>query len=112
MQSGTSYHPQIDGQIKVVNRILGDLLRCSIGENLKHWEALVAQTEFAYNYVENRTTSKSPFEVIYGQQPMDLYVLAPLQKMGRDSLKGENIANLVKKLHEEIRLKMEELNKK
>ena len=63
----------------------------------KHWEALVAQTEFAYNYVENRTTSKSPFEVIYGQQPMDLYVLAPLQKMGRDSLKGKNMANLVKK---------------
>ena len=73
---------------------------------------MVAQTEFAYNYVENRTTRKSPFEVIYEQQPMDLHDLAPLQEMGRDSLKGENMANLVKKLHEEIRLKMEESNKK
>ena len=43
---------------------------------------------------------------------MHLYDLAPLAEMGRTSLKGENIADLMKKLHEEIRLKIKELNAK
>ena len=37
-------------KIEVVNRILGDLLRCPVGENPKQWEVVVAQVEFAYNY--------------------------------------------------------------
>ena len=39
---------------------------------------------------------------------MHIYDLAPLPEMGRNSLKGENMADLMKKLHEETRLKIEE----
>ena len=46
----TSNHPQTNKKIEVVNRILGDLLRCPVGENPKQWEVVVAQVEFAYNY--------------------------------------------------------------
>ena len=35
LQYTTSYHPQTDGQIEVVNRSLGDLLRFLVGENPK-----------------------------------------------------------------------------
>ena len=35
LQYSTSYHPQMDGQTEVVNRSLGDLLRCLVGENPK-----------------------------------------------------------------------------
>ena len=35
---------------------------------------------------------------------MHLYDLDPLQEMGRNSLKGENMVNLRKKLHEEIKV--------
>lgn len=52
----------------------------------------------------NQTTGKSPFEVVYERQPMHLYDLDPLQEMGRNSLKGENMVNLRKKLHEEIKV--------
>lgn len=34
-----AYHPQTDGQIEVINMILGNLLRCLIRENKKHWDA-------------------------------------------------------------------------
>ncbi|RVW23503.1 hypothetical protein CK203_090733 [Vitis vinifera] len=83
-----------------------------VGEIPKQWEVVVAQAEFAYNYSRNRIAGKSPLEVIYGRHSMHLYDLAPLAEMGRTSLKGENIADLMKKLHEEIRLKIKELNAK
>ena len=82
LQYSTSYHPQTDGQTKVVNRSLGDLLRCLVGENPNQWEAVVAQAEFAYYYSKNQTTSKSLSEVVYGKQSMHLYDLAPLPKLG------------------------------
>ena len=39
---------------------------------------------------------------------MHLYDLAPLLEMGRNSLKGENMDDFMKKLHEEIRMKIEQ----
>ena len=43
---------------------------------------MVVQAKFAYDHSKNRTTGKSPFEVVYGKQPMHLYDLAPLPKLG------------------------------
>ena len=37
LKFSTTYHPQIDGQTEVVNRSLGNILRCLIGENGKTW---------------------------------------------------------------------------
>ena len=34
----TSFHPQTDGQIEVVNRSFGNLLRCSVRDKPKEWE--------------------------------------------------------------------------
>ena len=73
---------------------------------------MVAPVEFAYNYSKNRTTGKILFEAVYGKQPMHPYDLALLLEMGRNSLKRENMVDLMKKLHEEIRLKIEESNAK
>ena len=34
----SAYHPQTDGQTKVVNHAFGDLLRCLSGEHVKSWD--------------------------------------------------------------------------
>jgi len=56
-----AYHPQTNGQTKVVNRSLGNLLRSLIGENSQMWDQVLVQVEFAYNDWPNRSISCSPF---------------------------------------------------
>ena len=62
-------HPQTDGQTKVVNRSLGNLLRCLVGDKPKGWDLILPQVEFAYNNSINMSTSKSPIQIIYGSSP-------------------------------------------
>jgi hypothetical protein len=62
----STYHPQMDGQTKVVNRSLGDLLRSLVVEHHSSWDKILPQAEFSYNDSVNRSTGKSPFQIIYG----------------------------------------------
>ena len=62
----TIYHPQSDGQVKVVNRTLSTLLRAIIKKNIKTWEDCLPHVEFTYNRSVHYVTKYSPFEIIYG----------------------------------------------
>jgi transposase InsO family protein len=57
----TTYHPQMDGQIEVVNRTLSTMLRAILKTNLKLWEEYLPHIEFAYNRSIHFTTKVSPF---------------------------------------------------
>ena len=65
----SAYHPQTDGKIEVVNRSLGNLLRCLAGEHVKSWDQKLCQAEFAHNHAVNRSTGFSPFTVVYSFVP-------------------------------------------
>jgi hypothetical protein len=103
LQFSSSYHPQTDGQTEVVNRSLGNLLRSFVGKNIRQWDLLLAQAEFAYNRSPCQTTGHNPFEAVYGLNPIGPLDLAPLPVTDHFSGDAEERAKEIKKLHEQIR---------
>jgi len=103
----STYHPQTDGQTKVVNRSLGNLLRSLAGRKPKKWDQVLAQAEFAFNSSVNRTTGKAPFQVVYGRMPRSVVDLADILKGERISADVEALAELVKQTHEEVKSRIE-----
>ena len=66
LKFSTAYHPQTDGQTEAVNKSLGNLLRCLVGYTPGSWDLVLPLAEFAYNNSVNRSTGKSPFEILHG----------------------------------------------
>jgi hypothetical protein len=107
-----AYHPQTDGQTEVVNRSLGNLLRCLAGTKPKQWDLALPQAEFSYNRSKSRTTGMSPFEIVYGQNPSGVLDLAHAPRVGRLNPKADELANHIRGVHEQVKLAIQESNDK
>ncbi|KAH9780667.1 hypothetical protein KPL71_008166 [Citrus sinensis] len=103
----TTCHPQTDGQIEVVNRTLSTLLLIIIQKNLKTWEECLPHVEFAYNRTVHSATKFSPFEIVFGFNPLTPLDLLPLPIDERASMDGKKKAGFVKQLHERTRQHIE-----
>lgn len=106
----TSCHPQTDGQTEVVNRTLGNMLRAVLKGKLTFWEEHLAMVEFAYNRTVHSSTGKSPFEVVYGFNPLTPLDLLPLPTDNIVNLDGRKKAEMMKKIHEQTKLAIERKN--
>ncbi|KAK1632864.1 hypothetical protein QYE76_007179 [Lolium multiflorum] len=104
----SSSHPQTDGQTEVVNRSLSTLLRILVKKNLKSWEECLPHAEFAYNRAKHKTTSRSPFMVVYGFEPYTALDILPLPLHERINMDFDKRTAAVKKLHEETRATIQE----
>ncbi|GJV06320.1 RNA-directed DNA polymerase [Tanacetum coccineum] len=102
LQFSSSHHPQTDGQTEVVNQSLGNLLRSLIRDNTKQWDLILPHTEFAYNRSVNRTTGKSPFEVVYGRNLITPLDLVPVPEVGQFSEEGADQSEQIKELHRSV----------
>ena len=49
-----------------------------IKKNIKSWEECLSHVEFAYNRVVHSTIQHSPFEVVYGFNPLTSFDLLSL----------------------------------
>ena len=103
----TTCHPQTDGQTEVVNRTLSTLLRAIIKKNIKTWEDCLPHVEFAYNRTIHSATKFSPFEIVYGFNPLTPLDLSPLPFSEHVNLDGKKKAEFVKQIHEKARLNIE-----
>jgi hypothetical protein len=92
---------------------LENLLRSFVEKNIRQWDLPLAQAEFAYNRSTCQTTSSSPFEVVYGVNPISPLDLAPIPTtILQYSGDVDERAKGIKKLHEHIRGHIEKQNEK
>nr|GEU60051.1 hypothetical protein [Tanacetum cinerariifolium] len=112
LQFSFAYHPQTDGQTEAVNRSLRNLLRCLVGENIRKWDLMLPQPEFAYNRSCSQTTGKSPFEIVYGCNPSNPLDLVPLPITSKYRNDADVRAEKIKELHEQVKGKIEKQNQK
>ncbi|MCO5579273.1 hypothetical protein L7F22_033127 [Adiantum nelumboides] len=75
----SAYHPQTDGQNKIANVTVLDLLKCYVSERQSEWEQYLPLVEFAYNNTIHSSTGKAPFEVIYGNMVVRNAVSVPTE---------------------------------
>ena len=106
----TVAHPQTDGQTEVVNMILTTLLHAIIQRNLKHWKKCLPHIKFANNRPIHSTTSYSPFETVYGFNPLTPLDILPLPTNERVNLDGKHKADFVRGLHSKVRDNIEKKN--
>ena len=102
----------MDGQTEVVNRSLGNLLRCFVRDKPKEWDNVLPIAEFAYNSSTNRTTQHSPFEIVYGMQLASVLYLSSLPLPKKEHLKAIELADFIQQLHANIKKKIETSNAK
>ncbi|KAA0035721.1 ty3-gypsy retrotransposon protein [Cucumis melo var. makuwa] len=63
----TAFHPQTDGQIERLNKVLEDMLRSCALEFPGSWDSHLHLMEFAYNNSYQATIDMAPFEALYGK---------------------------------------------
>jgi hypothetical protein len=106
----SAYHPQTDGQTEVVNRSLGDLLRSLVTEHHSSWDQILPQAEFAYNDSVNRSTGRSPFQILYGTQPRGVSELRESGQAETSSASAEEFAEAMQELHSQVKQRLMKSN--
>ena len=104
----SAYHPQTDGQIKVVNRTLGNMLRSIVGDKPKQWDLALAQAEFAFNHMINRSTRKAPFVVVYTKLPNHTSDLIHIPLVPNSA--ADNMVNRIMDTLQQVKTNLEAAN--
>jgi hypothetical protein len=94
----------------VVNRSLGDLLRSLVIEHHISWDNVLPQEEFAYNNSVNRSTGKSPFQILYGTQPRGVSEIKEAEHAGTSSASAEEFAEAMQELHSQVKQQLMDAN--
>jgi hypothetical protein len=89
---------------------LGDLLRSLVTEHHTSWDQILPQAEFAYNDSVNRSTGKSPFQILYGTQPRGVSELREPEQAETSSARAEEFAEAMQELHAEVKQRLQKSN--
>ncbi|KAF8756181.1 hypothetical protein RHS01_04909 [Rhizoctonia solani] len=66
----SAYHPKSDGQTERVNQFIEFYLRLYVAADHSDWATWLPLAEYAYNNAKHSATGKTPFELVYGRNPV------------------------------------------
>ncbi|MCI20349.1 retrotransposon protein, partial [Trifolium medium] len=72
LRMSTTYHPQSDGQTKIMNKALQQFLRSFVHNKPKEWGKYLHWAEWHYNTSVHIATGITPFQLVYGKPPPSL----------------------------------------
>lgn len=75
-----SRHPQINSPTEIMNRMIGNYLRCYCAFHQKDWDQLRTTAEFAYNSAKVESMDMPVFEADLGWKPRSTLDLLALRK--------------------------------
>ncbi|GJU58789.1 nucleotidyltransferase, ribonuclease [Tanacetum coccineum] len=108
----TSFHPQTNGQTEVVYKTLRNVIRCLCGDRPKQWDQFLAPAEFAFNNMVNRSTGKTPFQIVYQCPPKQAIDLVQLPALLGHSIAAQNMAERIEAVQAEVKQKLDSSNEK
>jgi len=84
----TTYHPQSNGQTKVMNRTVEQYLRSFVHKKPVECYKFLALVEWAYNTSQHSGTGVTPYEITYGKPPPSIpsYILGSSRNDAVDTL--------------------------
>lgn len=89
---------------------MNNFLRCLVGDKAEGWDLTLPKVEFSYNNYMNRSTSRSPFQIVYGSSPRITPELRKIEEGERTSVKDEDFVEHVKNLREELHAHITKIN--
>ncbi|CEL61535.1 Retrotransposable element Tf2 155 kDa protein type 1 OS=Schizosaccharomyces pombe (strain 972 / ATCC 24843) GN=Tf2-1 PE=4 SV=1 [Rhizoctonia solani AG-1 IB] len=66
----STYHPESDGQTERVNQFIEHFLRSYVKSDQTDWLHWLPLAEFAYNNAKHSAMQKSPFQLLFGRNPV------------------------------------------
>jgi len=70
LTKSTTFHPQTDGQTKVVNMMIVHILRMYNSKHPRTWDKSLPYVQHNYNRVLHSSTGHNPFQVVFGFQAL------------------------------------------
>ena len=64
----TAFHPQTDGQSKIMIQVLEDMLRGCVLDFSGSWDRYIPLMKFSYNNSYQSSISMTPYEALYGRR--------------------------------------------
>jgi ribosomal protein L21E len=106
----TPYHAQSNGQCERMNGTLVQLLRVYCQNNKEKWAEYLPYALFAYRCTVHESTGHTPFEMIYGRNPVlpGEEKLLAVEEQGIDEF-IKNLKHAIQQVHEMARNKLKKM---